>query len=184
MKDIILIKTDIVDFPLKWVNLDYFPESKADKKEIYLLNDKNVIEELIFLFYTLFGDLKNELTIYDNLWWDFCLDTWDPDKDQYNYDIVGKSDETKEYLKILKDSDIEVGYSGNCKCKNWDAYLPIILKCLTSHRAPYSPLFYSETNNFFFYFHHSGSIGLYYQKTNDTISKIIEVADKEYDVKE
>jgi hypothetical protein len=61
--------------------------------------------------------------------------------------------------------------------------LLIILKCIVSHQAPYSPIFYDEVNDFFFYFHHSGSIGLYYKIENETIKNILENASDEYDIK-
>jgi hypothetical protein len=118
------------------------------------------VEELISLFYTLFGNLKNNLLIYNKSWWDFCLDTWDPNTDGYNCDLKDKSEESREYLEMLKESGIEIGYTGCCKCEYWDKYLPIILKCITSHIAPYSPRFCDVENEFFFYFHHTGSIGI------------------------
>ena len=145
-------------FPFDWVNLDYLPESNGGKREIYLQDNVNITEGLIFMFYLLFRSTKNNIQIYNSSWWDFCLDTWDSNK----------ADETKDYLKILYESHIEYGYSGSCNCFNWDRFLHVTLRCIITHKAPYSPIFYEDRNDFFFYFHHSGSIGIYYKNNNET----------------
>lgn len=178
----ILNKTYISDFPFQWANLDYLPDSKAIRKEIYLKDQIDLVEGLIFLFYSLFKDLKQKLIIFDRAWWDFCLDTWNAKYDTYDYTIETKSEETKAYLNMLKESEIEISYSGSCYCENWEKYLPIILKCIINHQAPYSPIFCDLENNFFFYFHHTGSIGLYYRTENSVVQNIIEIAAKEFQV--
>ena len=111
--------------------------------------------------------------IYNDSWWDFCLDTWNPNTDQYDYSLEDKSDETKQYLTMLRESSIELGFSGSCKCLNWDKFLSIVLTCLLSHKAPYSPIFYNKIHNFFFYFHHSQSIGFYFKDDSNTIVSIL-----------
>ena len=171
------------DLPLKWADLKKYRNSDSFRKEIYLTDDSDIVEGLIILFQTLFGKPKKDLLVYDKSWWNFCLDTWNIHTDQYDYDPDTKSKETQEYLKMLKASYIELGYSGCCKCNDWNTYLVIILKCIVSHQAPYSPIFFDEVNDFFFYFHHSGSIGLYYKIENETIKNILENASKEYDIK-
>lgn len=171
------------DFPLKWVNLEYYPESYGEKKEIYLgKKEENVSQGLILLFYSLFGNLKNNIYIFNDSWWDFCIDTWDVNNDEYNYNIDNKSDETKRYLQMLQKSGISKEYSGSCKCLHWDSFLPIVIECITTRQAPYSPIFFDEKNNYFFYFHHSGSIGIYYQSVNDSINKILQRAYQEFNV--
>jgi|GEM_PF-3963033 len=50
-------------FPLIWANLDYFPDSKASYKEIYLNTTKNAISELAIMFYDLFDEYKNSIYI-------------------------------------------------------------------------------------------------------------------------
>ena len=177
----ILKKVNIVDFPFQWADTENYRNSDANRKGIYLPDDDNSVEELILLFYTLFGNLKHNLLIYDKSWWNFCLDTWDPNTDGYNYDLKNKSEESRDYLEMLKEAGIEGGYTGCCKCENWDKYLPIILKCITSHIAPYSSRFCDVENEFFFYFHHTGSIGIYY-KENKVTDEILRIADKEYEV--
>ena len=179
----IIEKLNNHDFPLKWANLHYFPESIAIKKEIYLINDKSLVDDLIIMFFTVFGSFKKNLYIYNESWWDFCLDTWDNNKDEHNYEIEGKSNETKDYMQMLKGSYIENEFSGSCICNNWDKFLSIVLKCIVNHIAPYSPIFYSETKDFFFYFHHSGSIGLYYNNPNEAIDKILKIANGEYEIR-
>lgn len=179
----ILKKTYKTAFPFKWADLDYYPDSNAKKIEIYLSGADDLVAGLNLLFHTLFKNLTQEIIIYEKAWWGFCLDTWNINTDEYDYRIEGKSEEIKEYLQMLNDSEIKVDYSGSCECTNWDIYLPIVLRCLISHQAPYSPLFYNEANNFFFYFHHTGSLGLYYQPNNEVVEQIIDIASKQYELK-
>ncbi|MBL7813949.1 MAG: hypothetical protein JNL70_03000 [Saprospiraceae bacterium] len=178
----ILSKYDEIDFPFDWVNLDYLPDSKGQKIEIYLLEREQFFNGLILMFYILFGNTKNNIKIYNNSWWDFCLDTWNHNEDSYSYELEGKTQESKDYLTMLIKSDIEKGYSGICMCENWEKFLSIILACILTHQAPYSPVFYDKDNNFFFYFHHTGSIGLYYKSENDNIHKILNIAKEEYEL--
>ncbi len=171
------------DFPLVWANLDFFPESKGHKAEVYLIKNKSMIDELILMFYALFRGVKKNIKIYNHSWWDFCLDTWDPNGDKYDYELEGKSSETKDYLIMLRESSIEQGYSGICSCNDWDKFLSIVLTCIVTHRAPFSPVFYNVENDFFFYFHHTGSIGLYYKMKNEIVVKILNTARDEYDIR-
>ncbi len=179
----VLKKYNKPEFPLNWVDLEYFPNSLGGRKEIYLKDKSNKIEDLILLFYLLFGKLKDELLIYDNSWWDFPLETWNCFKNEYDYKIENKSKYTSDYLRMLEDSKIEVGYSGNCKCEHWDTYLLTVLRCVVNHEAPYSPILYHEKCNFFFYFHHSGSIGFYYHEENILIEHILKRAHNEFILK-
>jgi len=170
-------------FPLTWANLDSYTESKGHKVEIYLIKNENLIEGLILMFYTLFRTIKSNIEVYNPSWWDYCLDTWNAKEDGYDYELEGKSVETKDYLIMLKESSIELGYSGICRCNDWDKFLSVILTCIVTHKAPYSPVFYDEENDFFFYFHHSGSIGLYYKEKNEVVEKILSTSKDEYDIK-
>jgi len=176
----IILKEAIKDFPFDWANLNSYRDSFAHRKEIYLKDQSGIAEGLMFLFYSLFGPAKNSLIIYNRSWWDFCLDTWDFSRDEYNYDLEGKSVETQEYLKILKESRIPDDYSGCCVCMDWDKFLLVVLKCIISHRAPYSPLFCNVEDGYFFYFHHTGSIGIYYKKDSDVIKEILLKASEGY----
>lgn len=178
----VLNKGSNKDFPLTWANLDYLPESKGHKLEIYLTNNSEVIDSLILMFYILFRETKNNVKVFNLSWWDYCLDTWNPFNDSLNYSIDAVSPETKDYLIMLKESDIENGYSGVCECNDWTRFLSVILTCILTHRAPYSPIFFNEENDFFFYFHHTGSIGFYYRSKNDVIEKIIGIAAVDYDI--
>lgn len=175
-------KTNNQNFPFEWVNIENLQESNAEKKEIYLIEHENICEDLILLFYSLFGSLKDNILIYNSSWWDFCLDTWNPNKEESDYGIESKSEESINYLKLLENAKIETGYSGSCKCMNWDTFLPIILRCIVNQQAPYSPIFYNEENDFLFYFHYSGSIGFYYYKKNEVVEQIIKTAQIEYNV--
>lgn len=177
-----ILKEAIKDFPFDWANLNSYRQSSGYRKEVYLKDQINLNKGLMSLFDSLFGHTKNKLVIYNKSWWDFCLDTWDFNVEEYNYDLEGKSIETQEYLKILKESKIEADYSGCCTCINWDRFLSVVLDCIISHKAPYSPLFCNIENEYFFYFHHTGSIGIYYKKENDAIKKILLKALDEYTV--
>jgi hypothetical protein len=170
------------NFPFSWVDVDYYPNSNGEKVEIYLRNG-NGVSELILMFYTLFSKVKADIMIYNSSWWDYCLDTWDHNKDEYDYSAFNKSEETIRYLGLLEESSIDIGYSGSCRCLNWDRFLSVSLRCLLNHIAPFSPLFYSEDNNFFFYFHHTGSIGFYYKNQYNIVQDILQKANLEYDIK-
>lgn len=170
------------DFPLKWVNLDYFPDSQGEKLEIYVSKEKPLLQELIMMFYTLFDNTKYNIEIYAISWWDFCLDTWNHLKDEYDYGLEHKSEESRRYLMMLKESDIEIGYSGTCDCNNWDKFLSIILECIMTYQAPFSPIFFDKKNDFFFYFHSSGSIGFYYNSENEIVQKILDIAEEDYEL--
>lgn len=171
------------NFPLTWANLDSFTESKGHRLEIYLFENENLREGLILMFYTLFRTIKDNIKIFNASWWDYCLDTWDVKEDKDNYELDGKSIETKNYLIMLKESFIEPGYSGICSCNDWNNFLSISLTCILTHIAPYSPIFFDEKNDFFFYFHHTGSIGFYYKMQNEVVGKIINTMKSEYGVR-
>lgn len=171
------------NFPLTWANLNSYAESEGHRNEIYLINNENLIEGLILMFYALFRTIKSNIKVYNPSWWDYCLDTWNVQEDMYDYELESKSVETKCYLTMLKESSIELGYSGICKCNDWDKFLSITLDCIVTHIAPYSPIFYDEENDFFFYFHHSGSMGFYYKERNEIVEKILSISKDEYDVR-
>lgn len=172
------------NFPFEWVNTSSYRDSNAFRCEIYLKNQQDMLDSLITLFYSLFGKFKDKLLIYNKSWWDFCLDTWDIEKDEYNYDLRGKSDETQEYLKILKEAKLPLGYSGCCTCTDWDRFLSVMLTCIISHRAPYSHLFCEPDSKIFFYFHYTGSIGIYYKEESSVIKHLLFTAQKAYDIRE
>lgn len=148
----IIAKLNKPEFPFKWADTEYLPNSRAERKEIYTLRDEDLVAELGLLFYSLFSNRKTEMVIYHKSWWDFCLAIWNPSNDVYDYGIGNKSEECKSYLEMLMAADIEQGYEGCCKCLNWDAFLSIILRCIIGHHAPYSPIFCDEDYKYFFIF--------------------------------
>lgn len=176
----ILNSTNNQDFPFEWVNLDFFPDSKGSSYEIYLNKNNNLLEDLLQMFRSLFQSVDNNIKIYNYSWWDFCLDTWDIENDDYNYELTGKSNESKAYLKMLQSSFIEKDYSGICTCNDWNKFLPLVLTCILTHQAPYSPLFFNTEEDFFFYFHHTGSIGFYNNSERTSVKKIMSIAEREY----
>jgi len=169
----ILKETD-EKFPFEWANIDSYRDSKAYRKEIYLKKQDRIIDDLISLFYYLFGNHVSNIVVFDKSWWDYCLDTWNFEKDEYDYSLEDKSIETQDYLSLLIESQIQSNYSGCCSCSNWKKFLKITLNCLMSHKAPYSPIFCDKKNDYFFYFHESGSIGIYYKdEKNLAIEQIL-----------
>ncbi|MET4013469.1 hypothetical protein ABIB62_003317 [Mucilaginibacter sp. UYP25] len=87
--------------------------------------------------------------------------------------------QTQQYLSMLNDSKVPIGYSGVCKMLNCKIILAKILPCITDHIAPYSPIFFSSKYQLFFYFHHTGSIGLYYRE-EEQVFQILERAKLRY----
>lgn len=171
--------------PLPWANLEGYRNSKAHRKEIYTnAADGDEVSALTELFFHLFGPVKEQVLIYDKSWWDVCLGTWDIVNDKYDYTPEGKSIETSRYLTILHDAGITADFSGTCSCLDWNGFLPVILDCIVSHAAPYSPIFYSKAHDFFFYFHHTGSIGIYYPIENEAVKGILERAAEKYELRD
>lgn len=180
----ILQPIDIGGFPLEWANLESYRKSDAFRIEIYLKEIDNIVEGMVALFYNLFASELSNIIVFDRLWWDFCLDTWKIAEDQHDYDLSNRSKTSKEYLKMLMESEVEKNFSGCCRCNDWNVFLKTILICIVNHEAPYSPLFIDLENDFFFYFHHTGSIGLYYRRENDVTKNIIEKASRYYDLRD
>lgn len=160
-----------------WLDFDYLPDSKGFKFEIYPKESKNLIEESISFFYSLLGDLLNELLIrpfgVNVAWGNYCIDVWDIEKDTYNYSPLNKDEPTASYLSMLIDNNIEADYEGFCKCICWEKFLPIVLQCLMGNVAPYSLMFYEPENKFVFYFHQTGSFGIYYKELNTAVKRIL-----------
>ncbi|WP_108822570.1 hypothetical protein [Dysgonomonas sp. Marseille-P4361] len=178
MKIIEKIETNV--FPFDWVNLECYPDSKGYRTEIYLKDEDNITTNLIFMFYELFNSEKENISIYNNSWYDFTLDIFNIDSEEADYALEDKSELTKKYLQMLIEANIEPTYSGSCKCLDWDKLLPIVIDCIVLHIAPYSPLFYNEKYDFFFYFHHTGSIGFYFKEPLPYILEILNKSKNSY----
>jgi hypothetical protein len=179
----VLETLDNPEFPLKWANTEYLRENSSPRKEIYLKDSEDIQNDLIYLFYKLFGDCKEQLLVYDKLWWELCLGVWNISTDTYDLEVDSKPEDCRAYLSMLMESDVPKGYSGCCKCNSWDTFLPIVLSCIISGEAPYSPLFVDAKDEFFFYFHHSGSIGMYYKTGEDrNVQRILKTAFELYEV--
>jgi len=167
-----------------WLNFDYLPNSDGFKFEIYF-DDKldDLVAESILVFYLLFKSSSDNILIKpfgeNSKWGDFCLDTWDIENDLYDYSTENKNEPSISYLKMLRENMIEPEYSGYCECNDWDKFLYITLNCVMRHIAPYSMMFYDFRNEFVFYFHHSGSIAIYYKDLNDVVQKILKKATEE-----
>jgi hypothetical protein len=166
-----------------WLNFDSLPKSDGYKFEAYMAESDDTVTDLILIFYALFKPLVNDIIISDfkpdGKWGDFCIDTWDIQNDRYDYSPDNKKEPTASYLKMLIDCEIEPTYPGFCKCLDWDKFLHITLQCVTQHTAPYSMMFYVPDHEFVFYFHHTGSLGIYYKKLNRGIRDVIKKAQEE-----
>ncbi len=169
-----------------WIDNSFLPNSNSAKVELTPLNDQiEKRERLIKLFYDLFGDSVDNLYISQfpkGKWGEFCIDTIRIDSpNEKNEDI---SPESFEYLLLLLNSNIHFDYEGYCSCENWTKFLSIILDCIILHLAPYSPMIFDSKTKMAFYFHHTGSIGVYYELENNYIDGIISKAEKNsYEVK-
>ncbi|GAA4234266.1 hypothetical protein GCM10022291_13310 [Postechiella marina] len=162
-----------------WLNFESLPESDGYKFELYSKLDIDVTE-ITILFYSLFKKFIDDLQVgqfgINSEWGDFCIDTWDLHNDRYNYSPEGKSNSTAAYLTMLIENEIGPDYNGFCRSLNWDKFLPIVLDCILNHMASYSIMIYAPKHDFVFYFHHTGSIGIFYKELNDGVKHIIERA--------
>ncbi|MFD0863720.1 hypothetical protein ACFQ1M_16010 [Sungkyunkwania multivorans] len=162
-----------------WLNFESLPDSHGYKFELYPKSELN-IDGFVILFYSIFEKFIDELQIgqfgRNNKWGDFCIDTWDLHNDRCDYSLEGKSKSTSTYLNMLTANEIEPEYTGFCKSLNWNRFLPIILDCIFNHIAPYSIMIYAPNCQLVFYFHHTGSIGVYYSDLNDGVMHVIDKA--------
>lgn len=175
----ILEKYDIEKFKgFNWLNFDYLPDSKGSKFELYFDESRDLTSKFILLFYSLFKPFLGEILIQtfrpEGIWGNFCIDVWDFDSDKYDYSFHNKSEPTSNFLKMLSENEIEPEYSGYCRCLDWDKFLPIILNCIISHKAPYSLMFYIPNQKLVFYFHHTASFGFYYKELSEGVKYIME----------
>ena len=170
----ILEKMDFRTF--RWLNFDNLKESDCYRFEIYF-EDNASLSEISSVSYMLFNPNLNDIFLgqfgVDSEWGDFCLDTWDINKDRYDYSLEGKSGPTLRYLKMLKENEVNPEYTGFCKLLNWYSFLEINLDCVLNHIAPYSTVFYNSKFQYMFYFHHSKSIGVYYKHLNEGVNHIL-----------
>ena len=179
----VLETLDSPEFPLTWAKTEFLRENTSLRKEIYLKGSEDIQNDLIYLFYKLFGGYKEQLLVYDKGWWELCLSVWNIRSDTYDFELDSKSEDCRAYLRMLGGSGIPKGYGGCCKCNSWDTFLPIVLNCIISGEAPHSPLLVDPKDEFFFYFHHTGSIGMYYKTAeNRNIQRILETALELYEV--
>lgn len=179
----ILLPTKFREQPLEWLDIDYLPNSESNRMEIHLTKHEVMTSDLLLMFNRLFYNQSDDLLIYNINWWAFCVDTWDINSDLYLIDAERLTNETHNYLELLRKSNIEIDFSGCCKCSDWDFFLRIILDCLLTNTAPYSPFFIDLEHQFAFYFHHTGSIGLYYKYKSQVVCDIISKAAIFYEVK-
>ncbi|MFZ6014586.1 MAG: hypothetical protein ACOYXT_29875 [Bacteroidota bacterium] len=165
-----------------WLNFESLPDSNGFKFELYPKTE-GTIDGLMLVFYDLFGRLKNDLVIgqfgIDSRWGDFCIDTWDIENDRYDYSPGDKSESTSNYLRMLAENEVNAEYTGFVKCRDWDKFLPVILDCVLSHTAPYSVMVYAPDHELVFYFHHTGSLGVYYKELNNEVRCVLQKAKEE-----
>jgi len=167
----------------EWLNFNYLPDSDGFKFEIYSKkNNADIISHTIYIFFTLFRDVKNDIIVKnfgEGSWGDFCIDTWDFENNLYDYSPDNKEEPTASYLTMLNNCEISPNYSGFCKCTDWARFLYITLNCIVSRKAPYSMMFYVPNHKFVFYFHHTGSFGVYYKDLDNFIIDLINAIKQE-----
>lgn len=156
----------------QWLNFESLPESDGYKAEIFFNDYDGTVASMMSHFYYFFSKYKDDILInqfgnYD--WGDYCLD----DFSESSNTSVGK------YLGMLSENEIEYEYKGFVKCLNWNRFLNITLENVVNCSALYGMIFYVINQQFAFYFHYSGSIGLYYKELNSAIKQIIMKANKE-----
>lgn len=160
-----------------WLNFDNLPKSEGYKFEVYIPEPDDIVSDLILNFYILYRPYLDEILISeyrpDGKWGDFCIDTWDIENEANDYSPDNKHEPTASYLAMLRDNNIEPEYTGFCKCLNWDKFLYVTLHCIIKHAALYSMMFYVPNQQFVFYFHHTGSFGIYYKELNEEVKNIL-----------
>jgi hypothetical protein len=160
-----------------WLNFESLTDSDGFKFEVYFEETDDLVSQSISYFYLLFGNVQSEILIQDFKpgckWGDFCLDTWNFHEDTYDYSADNKKEPTASYLAMIGNSGIEPEYIGFCQCLDWDKFLQVTLQCVMEHVAVYSMNFYIPSKRIMFYFHHTGSIGVYYKELNEAIKDII-----------
>jgi len=173
----ILFKTKFA--PFSWLDLDHLPSSQGEYFEIYFNEDSDKAS-LNSLFFQFFQSYANDLIIGQlgsgSKWGDFCLDTWNIETDGFDYSVEEKSRETANYLTLLKKCEIEPEFTGFCGSRDWVSLLNVIIPCVLSGIAPYSPLFYCKEHRFILYFDHSKSIGIRYLEYNFALNGIVRKA--------
>ncbi len=168
-----------------WFNYESYIDSMSYRTELYLpfeeMREEKLVrgydyasrrDNMIDFFKFFFNGHDHNLVVGqekpDVPWGGFTLDVWklsgDDFEQKFEFDFKGNlTDETKEYLNLLKSSGIDFKYVGFCTCRDWGAFLRIVLDCVLKNIAPYSPLIYDIQRKIVFYFHHAFSIGIYYQ---------------------
>lgn len=158
------------------------PFKDGYKLEIFHQDSKDGIQDLVKMFTDLFAFGKNNLIIgkfpLDTQWGAFCIDSYNIGTNEINYDFISSSNETIAYLNMLLESGINFDYMGVCKCNDWSFFLDVILRCIILHIAPYSPCIYNIRDKYFFYFHHTISIGVLYKERSEAIEEIIAISQK------
>jgi hypothetical protein len=161
-----------------WLDFDYLPDSDGYKLEINFSDSNDLVKKSIGIFLLLFGEFKNDILIggfgVNSEWGSYCLDTWILENDTFDYDLSNKYEPTFSYLSMLKDNLIEPTYIGVCSCLNWEVFLQLTLHCVYQNVAPYGMIHYIRAHDIAFYFHHTGSIGLYYKSENLVLREIIQ----------
>jgi len=162
----------------EWLNFEYLPDSRGFKFEIDFEESYDLVSKSIDYFHFLFKKYFNEIIVSPPTpnfeWGSFCLEVWNGTDDTYDYSNKNKHAITINYLNMLKNNNIEVDYIGCCRCLNWNEFLVITLNCIINYMALYSMMFYIPSENIVFYFHYSGSIGVYYQELNAEVINILE----------
>lgn len=173
--------------PFEWFNYDYWPDSKAFRivlnqcyEGISIQDKKNNIVKFILSIINMYdiedfiiGQAKPEIP-----WGGMTMGVWGIEAEEFFFDAKDNlTNETEEYLNLLSKSKINFDYDGLCLCNNWEVLTNIILNCILSGSAPFSPLIYDLSNERIIYFHHTLTIGIYFIKKEDNLilAKLAEI---------
>ncbi len=171
-----------------WLNFESFRQGEGFGFWLDFPEKEGIAnKDFIKTFHTLLGQFLKEVVISffepsldteKGGWGNFCIEVWNIHDDTRDYEPEGKNPETARYLTMLKECNIEPTYNWLCECKDWSKFLPIMLDCVMTCKAPYSLYFYCPSQQFLAYFHHTPSFGIYYKKINPAILGIIDCAKK------
>jgi hypothetical protein len=167
-----LIKSHVDMVTLDWFDFDEPMKSNATKIELYLSDIISGNLQIVLLkkvFFEIFAGKLDSIYITQEKinadWGGLPLDVWVLQDNEFIFDNSGEiSDISRDYLSYLDQSHVEYDYQGVCKCNDWQRFLNIIIPGVLNQIFIYSPKILDVENNMILYFHHSGSIGIYFNK--------------------
>jgi hypothetical protein len=119
-------------------------------------------------FEMVFGNFLEGFLIDNRGDWTFYLLETDQAE---NHENVQKLEDS--YRKLLEEAEIDAQYDGACRCKNWPDFLQFTFSSMLEGAALYSPLFFSDIENWVVYVHRTGEIGIYFPFWSPNLSIVL-----------